>query len=226
MDRDEYRTLSDCLFYTLSGDESITVYGFSRHRDRDTLIWAKGSVARFVNDKGERDVRTAFEGEYLAEDISKSKTGEWIDTFMAEAVHLPFGCTDERTSPGDYWMYPEEDDVTDPVPPVTERAGIVEWTVSTDNGEDRFFGSMEQAMDRLRRADISAATDAIDNLFSDKGEYRKGKGPGGSHAWLSTASKPDMAFTTEYGGLATWEDGVRTGYVSVRALRRFTQRVN
>ena len=224
MDHDEYLTLSDCYFYTLTADGQVIAYAFNRHRDRNTFIWAKRPISGFVDEYGNRDVRVLFMTDHEATDIPKSKTGEWIDAFMSGAEHLPFGCTDEGTMTGDYWMYPEEADVTDPVPPLTDRVGIIEWAVHTDTEEERFFGRMDQAVGRLRAADISAATDAINSMFGDDRSYRKGKGPGESHAWLSVVSKPDIAFTTDCGGLAMWEDGKRTCYLSVKGLNLFTQR--
>lgn len=210
--------LRDLLFYTIHEDGSATAYAVDRRRDRDCLFRAEIPPSSLGGDIWEHLVASS-DGEWM----TRTESIGWTESFLEGAKHLPFGCADANTPLGNHWMYREESDITDPVPPLADRIGITEWTVHRDSGSDETFtGDIDLAVGRLADVGMSEALRAI-NILGD-GPSEKGKGPGGSRAWLCRTDRPGVSFTTDCSGLALWEDGKRVGWISFRELHTFKQR--
>ena len=201
----------DRIAYTLYADGTVRVTHIGRRGRASSVL---GPVTSFTDDYGHRDIRLALlQCTAVPDPVAVSPGSE----------HLPFGCTDSDTPPGDYWMYPGEADVTDPVPPLADRIGIREWTLHLGSGrEETFTGDMETAMGRLEDAMMSEAADAVGRRLLGDGGSGRGSGPGGSRAWLS--STDGLTFTSDGGGLAVWEDGSRIGWFPLERICHFTQR--
>ena len=221
MDHDEYMTFSECTFYEILEDGDVRILVFNRGRTKDIRL--EGVLHQPI-DKSDF-IYQFMMGEPENTEIWKKETETIIEGFMKGAVHLPFGCTDEYTGPGKYWMYPEEMGITDPIPPLIDRIGKREWTIHTDSGADEtFVGDIDSAIRKLRSAGMSEAVKVLDRtIFSDK-KPEAGKGPGENRAWLCIDGCPDMSITTEVEGLTFWKDGKRDGWIPVRDIFLFTQR--
>lgn len=197
----------DRIAYTLYADGTVRITHVGRRGCASSVL---GPVTSFTDDDGHRDIRMALLQCTAVPDPFEISPG---------SEHLPFGCTDEDTPPGDYWMYPGEADVTDPIPPLADRIGIREWTLHLGSGrEETFTGDMEAAMGRLEDAIISEATDAVGRRLLGDG------GSDGGRAWIVADDGHGVCITSDIGELTVWANGRDGGCLSRIGALMFTQK--
>lgn len=225
MDDDDYRRLTDCIFYEIFEDGTIDAFMFHRHRWDDSVHRYSGPIPEYLHG-GQCTLDELFRCEESRSDtIRKEETEEMIEQFLPGSVHYPFGCLTEPFQPGRYWMYADERDITNPVPPLNDRLGVIDWIIHVDSEgmEERFSGDFLQAIRRFREVDIHETVMMIDRIFfvdddtDDDSEQTK-------RCYLTSDRFPDVEFTLGTFGLIAHRGDERLFHTSPDSLDHFIQK--
>lgn len=168
MDDEDYCRFTDCIFYEIFEDGTIDAFMFHRDRMVDSVFCYSGPIPAFLYQKGQHTLDEVFYFDASQKSIIRKKeTEDIIERFLPGSVHFPFGCLDEPLPVGRYWMYTDERNITDPVPPLVDRVGIVDWTIHRAEGdpEEHFRGDLRQAMDRFWEIKSNEYSIMIDQIL-------------------------------------------------------------
>ena len=227
MDDYDYRRLTDCIFYEIFEDGTIDAFMFRRHRWDDSIYSYSGPIPEYLHG-GQRVLDELFRCEESRSDtICKEEAEEIIEQYLPGSVHYPFGCLTEPFQPGRYWMYTDEGNITDPILPLNDRLGVIDWIIHVDSEgtEERFSGNFLQAIRRFREVDIHEAVMMIDRIFDvedeadDDPEQIK-------RCYLTSDRFPDVEFTLDTFRLVAHRGDERLFHASPDSLDHFTQMVN
>ncbi len=225
MDDDDYRRLTDCIFYEIFGDGTIDAFMFRRHRWDDSIYSYSGPIPEYLHE-GQHVLDELFRlKESRSDTIRKEETEEMIEQFLPGSVHYPFGCLTEPFQPGRYWMYADERDIADPVLPLNDRLGVLDWIIHMDSEgtEERFSGNFLQAIRRFREVDMHEAAMMIDRIFDvdddtddDLKQIRR--------CYFTSDRFLDVEFTLGTFGLVAHRGDERLFNASPDSLDHFTQK--